>query len=94
MAIQVAEQDVRERAYALWEARGRPDGNANDDWIAAELEVKAELDAVSTPLGPLAAEAAELLTDSAKESPPATDETSTNTRSLSEQPAKPRRKRR
>lgn len=63
MAIQTAERDVRERAYSLWEARGRPEGDAYEDWFAAERQIAAELDAVSTPLEPLAQAAADVLED-------------------------------
>ena len=61
MAIQIAESDLRERAYALWEARGRPEGSAHEDWFMAETQIRVELDAVSSPLEPLAQEAAEAL---------------------------------
>ena len=64
MTIQAAQHDVRERAYALWEARSRPDGSAEDDWFAAEIQIKAELDAVSSPLESLAQVAAETLEES------------------------------
>lgn len=30
---------VRRRAHAIWEARGRPQGQALDHWLLAELEV-------------------------------------------------------
>ncbi|HTL61590.1 MAG TPA: DUF2934 domain-containing protein [Nitrospira sp.] len=36
-------QRVAERAYALYEQRGRRDGYALDDWLEAEHIVKAEL---------------------------------------------------
>jgi hypothetical protein len=32
---------IRELAYRLWEARGRRDGHAIDDWLDAERQVKA-----------------------------------------------------
>lgn len=35
------EQLVRERAYALWEADGRPDGQAETYWEQAKREVEA-----------------------------------------------------
>lgn len=40
------EQRVRERAYHLWEADGRPDGNADDYWERAR-----ELEAMATSAG-------------------------------------------
>ena len=30
---------IEERAYALWEADGRPEGRALDHWLQAEQEV-------------------------------------------------------
>jgi hypothetical protein len=65
MAIQIAERDLCERAYALWEARGRPEGSAHEDWFMAETQLRAELDAVSSPLEPLAQDAAEALESTA-----------------------------
>jgi hypothetical protein len=39
----VPEQAIRERAYELYERRGRQDGLAEEDWIQAELELWAEM---------------------------------------------------
>jgi hypothetical protein len=33
------EQEVRRRAYELYEQRGRQDGMAEEDWLRAEAEV-------------------------------------------------------
>jgi hypothetical protein len=33
---------VRERAYALWEREGRPEGRAEEHWFRAEAELRAE----------------------------------------------------
>ncbi len=33
------EQQIRERAHALWEADGRPEGREMDYWLRAEKEV-------------------------------------------------------
>jgi Protein of unknown function (DUF2934) len=33
------EQAIRERAYELYEQRGREDGRAEEDWFQAELEI-------------------------------------------------------
>lgn len=33
------EEDIRRRAYELYEARGREDGHDFEDWIRAEDEV-------------------------------------------------------
>ena len=32
---------IRDLAYRLWEARGRRDGHAMEDWLDAERQVKA-----------------------------------------------------
>ena len=36
------EQRVRERAYHIWEAAGRPEGKADEHWLQAEAEIAAE----------------------------------------------------
>lgn len=61
MSRDISEQELRERAYALWEARGRPEGSATDDWALAEIELKAERDAAASPLEPLARKAVRVL---------------------------------
>jgi len=33
------EQAIRERAYAMWEEEGRPDGKDLDHWYRAEAEI-------------------------------------------------------
>ena len=33
------EEQIRRRAYALYEARGREDGHDLDDWLRAEAEI-------------------------------------------------------
>lgn len=35
------EQEIRRRAYALYEERGKEDGHDFDDWLRAEAEHKA-----------------------------------------------------
>lgn len=35
------EDEVRQRAYELWEESGREDGRAQDHWLQAEAEVLA-----------------------------------------------------
>jgi hypothetical protein len=57
----ITEEQIRERAYSLWEARGRASGDAEADWFAAEELLKAERDAASPPLPPLTIEAAHLV---------------------------------
>ena len=34
-------QKVRERAYAIWEQEGRPEGQAERHWLEAEAAVRA-----------------------------------------------------
>ena len=36
----VTEEAIRERAYELYEQRGRLDGHAVEDWLAAEAELQ------------------------------------------------------
>lgn len=38
-AITAHEENVRARAYKLYEVRGRIDGHAEEDWLQAEGEV-------------------------------------------------------
>jgi len=38
-AAVVSEELIRQRAYELYEQRGREDGHALDDWLAAEAEI-------------------------------------------------------
>ena len=38
-AITTHEENVRARAYELYEGRGRIDGHAEEDWLQAEREV-------------------------------------------------------
>ncbi len=38
------EQRVRERAYALWEAAGSPEGRADEFWDRARSQIEAEDD--------------------------------------------------
>jgi len=37
--IDVLRKQVEERAYALWEGEGRPDGRHLDHWLQAEAEI-------------------------------------------------------
>jgi Protein of unknown function (DUF2934) len=39
------EQAIRERAYALWEEEGRPDGKDLEHWRRAEDEVNSACEA-------------------------------------------------
>lgn len=36
------EEEIRRRAYALYEQRGRQDGHGIDDWLHAEAELSAK----------------------------------------------------
>ena len=38
----VTEDEIRHRAFALWEARGRPEGYEAEFWLQAERELKGE----------------------------------------------------
>ena len=38
-AITTDEENVRARAYELYEVRGKIDGHAEEDWLQAESEV-------------------------------------------------------
>jgi hypothetical protein len=33
-------ESISQRAYALWEAAGKPEGKENEHWLQAEEEVK------------------------------------------------------
>jgi hypothetical protein len=41
---------VRERAYAIWEAEGRPDGRALEHWERAYQEILARLGVIDAPV--------------------------------------------
>lgn len=43
---------VRERAHALWEKEGRPDGRSEEFWHRAQSEVESEIGAVDAPTAP------------------------------------------
>ena len=40
----VAEEEIRRRAYELYEERGREAGHELDDWLQAEAEITARAD--------------------------------------------------
>lgn len=40
MEVSIDEGAVRQRAYAIWEAEGRPDGREWDHWVRASEEVR------------------------------------------------------
>jgi Protein of unknown function (DUF2934) len=35
-----AQQKIQQRAYELYEERGREDGHAEEDWLRAEAEIR------------------------------------------------------
>lgn len=41
------QEEIRQRAYELYEARGRQDGFQEEDWIRAETEILAKYQAKS-----------------------------------------------
>lgn len=46
------EQWVQDRAYAIWERAGRPEGEALGHWLQAEAEVSAERQTPKRRLSP------------------------------------------
>jgi DUF2934 family protein len=38
-ATDISEQDIAALAYKYWQARGCPDGSAEEDWFRAEREL-------------------------------------------------------
>lgn len=39
-SIALSEEQIRARAYELYESRGRTDGSHQEDWFAAEAELR------------------------------------------------------
>jgi Protein of unknown function (DUF2934) len=51
--MQDLEHAIRERAYHLWIADGRPEGNADDYWLSAQREILAtSLNSTETAASP------------------------------------------
>jgi len=51
--MQDLEHAIRERAYHLWIADGRPDGNADTYWLSAQREIlTTSLNSTETAAGP------------------------------------------
>ena len=51
--MQDLEQAIRERAYHLWIADGRPEGNAEVYWLSAQREILASsLNSIETAASP------------------------------------------
>lgn len=67
-----AEERIRQRAHAIWEAQGHPEGLADDHWrqAAAELAQGESPDALPSPLASGAA-AEQLATPRRRKTPPA-----------------------
>jgi hypothetical protein len=42
------EEQIRRRAYMLYDLRGRQDGHALDDWLQAEAEILGKKTAIGT----------------------------------------------
>jgi hypothetical protein len=42
---------IEQRAHKIWIARGRRDGHAIEDWVQAEVELRAEAARASKPAG-------------------------------------------
>jgi Protein of unknown function (DUF2934) len=38
-SVTITQEEIAQRAYALYEARGREDGHDLDDWLEAEREL-------------------------------------------------------
>lgn len=49
MAETEREQQIRERAHAIWEEEGRPEGRDAEHWERAGREIEAEGDRVAPP---------------------------------------------
>ena len=47
------DEDMRARAYELYEVRGRTDGHAEDDWLQAEGEVARSNEGRDRPASPI-----------------------------------------
>ena len=43
------EQAIRERAYAIWEQEGRPDGKDLEHWLRAEAEFTSATEQQASP---------------------------------------------
>ena len=41
------EEEIRRRAYELYEARGREDGHDLEDWLRAEAEIASRMEEVA-----------------------------------------------
>jgi hypothetical protein len=41
--VDIPREKVAQRAYEIWVRKGRPFGTADQDWLQAEAEIRAEL---------------------------------------------------
>jgi outer membrane protein TolC len=48
-SAEVTEENIAQRAYSLYEARGRQQGHDLDDWLQAERELLEEESGLSIP---------------------------------------------
>jgi hypothetical protein len=53
------EQSIRDTAYAIWEAEGRPDGCAEHHWERAASQVEAQVSSSASQGGSVESSAAE-----------------------------------
>jgi hypothetical protein len=47
LPLAITEQQIAELAYSYWEARGCPDGSAEEDWYRAEQDLRAQAESTS-----------------------------------------------
>ena len=40
--LTISDQEIAQRAYEIWESRGCPQGDGNQDWSAAQSQLIAE----------------------------------------------------
>lgn len=49
----ISDETISIRAYEIWQARGCPEGDGNDNWQAAQEQLAAEAEQTTERLGPL-----------------------------------------
>lgn len=42
-SLSIPSDKIAQRAYDIWVSRGRPDGTAQEDWLTAESQLRAEM---------------------------------------------------
>ncbi|MCV9967112.1 DUF2934 domain-containing protein [Pararhizobium sp. BT-229] len=57
---EISENDIKKRAYALWEADGRPDGTHEAHWERALQELTQEAEAAAAGVAPKPKKASKL----------------------------------